>query len=256
MSRLSSTAVMARRVEPAASLDFFPTPPWATRALCRHVLPVVDPDDHLFHLPVWDPCCGEGHMALALGDTFDTVHASDILDYGGNKVADFLHDDFRWKPANWIVMNPPFNHALEFVQKALDLAYRGVAMLARTSIVEGEGRHRDLYSVHPPMMIAQYVERVPMHRGRWVVNGTTASSYCWLLWMKAWGKPIIGDTRFMWIPKSRRVLERHDDWLRFRGCVDIPEKHPARMLQREGYWDGSGDRRAEAEPAQAALFGG
>ena len=33
-----STAVMARRVEAPDSLDFFPTPPWATRALVEHVL--------------------------------------------------------------------------------------------------------------------------------------------------------------------------------------------------------------------------
>lgn len=39
VARLTSTAVMARRVEPADSLDFFPTPPWATRAFCEHVMP-------------------------------------------------------------------------------------------------------------------------------------------------------------------------------------------------------------------------
>jgi hypothetical protein len=31
----TSHAVMAQRVEPAHSLDDFPTPPWATRALLR-----------------------------------------------------------------------------------------------------------------------------------------------------------------------------------------------------------------------------
>ena len=30
-----STAVMQRRIEPHDSLDFFPTPPWATRALVK-----------------------------------------------------------------------------------------------------------------------------------------------------------------------------------------------------------------------------
>jgi hypothetical protein len=32
-----STSVMARRVEPPDSLDFFPAPPWATRALCEYL---------------------------------------------------------------------------------------------------------------------------------------------------------------------------------------------------------------------------
>ena len=35
------TAVMARRREPPDALDYFPTPPWATRALFRHVLPAL-----------------------------------------------------------------------------------------------------------------------------------------------------------------------------------------------------------------------
>lgn len=33
-----SSAVMARRIEPPDSLDWFPTPPWATRALLELVL--------------------------------------------------------------------------------------------------------------------------------------------------------------------------------------------------------------------------
>ena len=33
MAQNTSTAVMARRAEAPDSLDFFPTPPWATRAL-------------------------------------------------------------------------------------------------------------------------------------------------------------------------------------------------------------------------------
>ena len=34
----TSHAVMAQRVEAANSLDNFPTPPWATRALIEHVI--------------------------------------------------------------------------------------------------------------------------------------------------------------------------------------------------------------------------
>jgi hypothetical protein len=34
-------AIMAARQEPADSLDFFPTPPFATRALVEHALPAL-----------------------------------------------------------------------------------------------------------------------------------------------------------------------------------------------------------------------
>jgi hypothetical protein len=228
MNRLSSTAVMARRVEPPDSLDFFPTPPWATRAFCEFVLPQVD--DQPYAGDVFDPACGEGHMALALADYFalDRVFASDIFDYGFGAVADFLHPDYL-RRADWIVTNPPFKLAEEFIFKALKLARFGVAMLCRTQFQEGEGRYERLYSVRPPALIAQYCERVPMHKGRWVVNGNTASAYEWFVWLVGSAEP----TRFIWIPKSRQALSRHDDWLRFSGCVDIPDNHPARKIEQE-----------------------
>jgi hypothetical protein len=54
--------------------------PWATRALFRHVLPAlgVEAVD-----TVWEPACGEGHMAEIIAE-FSTgqVVASDIYDYG------------------------------------------------------------------------------------------------------------------------------------------------------------------------------
>jgi len=57
------TAVMAARNEPPESADYFPTPPWATRALFRHVLPAIGVDEIR---TAWEPACGEGHMAKVL----------------------------------------------------------------------------------------------------------------------------------------------------------------------------------------------
>ena len=117
--------------------------------------------------------------------------------------------------------NPPFNCAVDFVERALQLAERGVAMLVRTQFLEGDGRYKRLFSRRPPQVVAQFVERVPMHRGRWVVDGSTATAYCWLVWLRTlphdWRH-----TRAIWIPPSRKALAKHDDWLRFAGCMDIP----------------------------------
>jgi hypothetical protein len=232
-ARTNSTAVMARRVEPADSLDFFPTPPWATRAFCQHVLPrfetldLAQMENGTYALTAADPACGEGHMALALREFFPLVTATDIFDYGFGGVGDFLHPDHVQAPRDWFITNPPFNLGADFIVHALDLAKRGVAMLVRTAFLEGEGRYARLFRKNPPNQIAQYIERVPMHRGRWVVNGTTATSYAWLVWHKP--TPRHGDPHFMWIPKSRVALSRHDDWLRFGGCMDLPKKHAAML---------------------------
>ncbi len=228
-SRLVSTAVMSRRFEPADSLDYFPTPPWATRAFCEHVLPhfeAIDPETGLFGVDAIDPACGEGHMVAVLREYMPAVTASDIFPYGFGGVADFTHPDEVYAPRGWVITNPPFKLAVDFVQRALQIARRGVAMLVRTAFLEGEERHALLFGPNPPALVAQYIERVPMHKGRWSVNGTTATSYCWLVWAAGGSR----EPRFTWIPKSRRILTNPDDWQRFGGCFDIPATHRAARL--------------------------
>jgi hypothetical protein len=85
------TAVMAQRREPPDALDYFPTPPWATRALFKHVLPLLDGEAIG---GVWEPACGEGHMAAVIAEfAGGPVVASDVFDYGyGTAPHDFLHD--------------------------------------------------------------------------------------------------------------------------------------------------------------------
>lgn len=221
---------MSRRHEPADSLDYFPTPPWATRAFCEHVLPVLWSCPDACQGSVLDPACGEGHMALVLDEYFDTTLAADIHDYGFGTVQDFLHPDQpeHLRKVDWIITNPPFNLAAEFVQTALQRARRGVAMLLRAQFAEGQERYRRLFSRRPPQLIAQYVERVPMHRSRWVVNGTTATAYQWFCWRKDPEHELV--TRTIWIPPCRQMLTRPDDWLAFGGCMDLPKSHKARKL--------------------------
>src|SRR5437870_4299720 len=74
-----SPAVMQQRrtVAPDA-LDYFPTPPFATRALCEFLLEHdVCLSDHV----CWEPACGEGHMARPLAEYFGDVIASDVHRY-------------------------------------------------------------------------------------------------------------------------------------------------------------------------------
>jgi hypothetical protein len=57
-------SVMGSRQEPADSIDFFPTPPWATRALMKEVLPECLPGSGWSeNWKIWEPACGEGHMS-------------------------------------------------------------------------------------------------------------------------------------------------------------------------------------------------
>ena len=83
----TSHAVMAQRLEPLDSLDDFPTPPWATRALCEHL---IEAGQNLARKSVWEPACGQGYMARPLSEYFGAVYASDVHPYGYGEVCDFL----------------------------------------------------------------------------------------------------------------------------------------------------------------------
>jgi hypothetical protein len=211
----TSTAVMQQRAEPHDSLDFFPTPPWATRALCEK-LPEL-PAGPIWQMSAWDPACGEHDMVRPLSECFASVHASDIAPYsGGHDVLDFLFE--RGRRADWIVTNPPFRLAERFIVHAMSLANAGIAMLVRTSFLEGAGRYdgsgpkgdgRGLFKPNPPSHIFQFVERVPMLKGRLERDASTATSYCWLVWE---ARPLVLSTRFHWIAPCRRRLERDADY--------------------------------------------
>ena len=100
MAQNTSSAVMQQRSEPHDSLDFFPTQPWATRALC-HWLQTFD--SALMDRVAWEPACGAGDMAKPLAEYFKLVHASDVHDYGFGAQSDFLFPHSTRHLADWII---------------------------------------------------------------------------------------------------------------------------------------------------------
>lgn len=211
-------AVMGSRQEPDDSLDYFPTPPWATRALIESVLPYLGVQAIG---SVWEPACGEGHIAEVLREYAEgPVIATDIHPYGySRQILDFLDD--RGHPADWIVTNPPFGDKTEdFVLRALDRAKVGVAMFVRMQWLEGVGRYESVFRDNPPTTIAFFAERVNLCKGRWDPDGTTATAYIWLVWLKG-----EAPRAPFWIPPGRRkALERIDD-------ADVFTAHPVMFRQ-------------------------
>lgn len=222
MIPLGHTSVMASRREPPDSLEFFPTPPWATRALLRVVLPRVLGRYHI--ASAWDPCCGEGHMAEVLAEDVPIVHATDVFEYGrGYAFADFLDDGTRIAPGvDLIAMNPPFRPAVRFVLRALQQA-PVVAALLRTQWLEGIGRYEDLHRDTSATLYAPFVERVPMVKGRWDPNASTATAYAWFVWVRdAQPQP-----HFLIPPGQRRELTLPSDIARFADRTTAPFVYPA-----------------------------
>jgi hypothetical protein len=205
MAQNTSSAVMQQRKEPHDSLDDFPTPPWAGRALCEHVLRPWLVAAH-GTLTVLEPACNRGYLARGLGDYFKRVVVSDIFDYGiGAKRADYLFDQVHG--AHFIITNPPFRLASQFIEKALRESEIGCAMLVRSAFLEGVDRYKTLFKIQPPTIVAQFTERVPMVKGRCDGKASSATAYCWLVWLHG-----EAPRPFQWIPPCRKQLERPGDY--------------------------------------------
>ena len=211
MQPTDNYAVTARRLSPKEeSLDDFPTPPWATRALLEHVIPKDITKDQI----CWEPAANRGYMSRPLNEYFKYVMESDIHDYGDRNVVDFLNTeiDRTNSTIHWVITNPPFNKAQQFIEKAQKVAIDGVAMLTRTSFLEGVMRYQTMFLKNPPDIVAQFAERVPMVKGRCDPKASTATSYCWLIWFIDNLPDVDKTTILTWIPPCRKQLEREGDY--------------------------------------------
>lgn len=207
MGQNLSSAVMQQRSEPHTSLDDFPTPPWATRALCDWI---QDRGYQTHDMTCREPAANRGHMVKPLREYFGEVEASDIHDYGaGFSVHDYLFGDDPVGVVGWTITNPPFRLAQQFITQARNTSRHGVAMIVRSAFLEGIGRYNDLYSTGAPTDILQFSERVVMHKGKLSAKGSTATAYCWLIWRK---NDRTGRTAFDWIPPCRKKLEKASDY--------------------------------------------
>jgi hypothetical protein len=215
---------LGRNVAPRA-LNYFPTPPWATRALCEFL---EAERGSLKGLICWEPACGEGHMVRPLQEYFAEVVATDVHRYGDHHdLFDFTLSKLercsqsREQP-DFVITNPPFTLAFDFIEAAAVTARVGFAMLVRSAFLEGGDRHQRLWSRFPPDYVLQFSERVVMLENRLIRAGDvdpfnaidpdkrarSATSYCWLVWIKG----SLGDTRLRWIGPSRAGLERRGDY--------------------------------------------
>lgn len=225
---------MQQRVEPHDSLEYFPTPPWAARALCEFL--AAELGEPLDVLRCWEPACGEGHLAKGLRDYFEIVRETDVAHYDPDHgICDFVDRGARQFEADWIITNPPFALGEQFVQLANERTRRGCAMFVRSAFAESGERYHTLFSPDErPAYELVFCERVVLLKGRLIQSGkpdpfnldedgkpkraSSATAYSWLIWL-----PGNHDTRKRWIrPGTRRLLERPGDYPDYKHL--FPEK--------------------------------
>lgn len=158
-------------------LDFYETPSWAVRAVLP-ILPVKE------GTRILDPGCGTGAILRAVGAAFPE---NEILGLEKDEARfraceastdlPIMHGDFFSHAERYdlIVSNPPYSHALEFVQYALSLA-PVVAMLLRLPWLAGQAR-ADWHRENPSHV--NVLPRRPSFTGD---GKTDATEYAWFIW--------------------------------------------------------------------------
>lgn len=168
----------------ARGFDFYETPAAAVEAILPHLPCAAD---------VLDPCAGRGAILAALGGLpagsqqtplgrawlrgfeIDRAHIDgEQRPYVGQR--DALARD-GWGRPGLVIMNPPFNRAIEFVERALVEVERGgtVAALLRLGFLES-GRRIAFHAAHPSDVYV--LARRPSFTG----GRTDNAAYAWFLW--------------------------------------------------------------------------
>lgn len=164
-------------------LDFYQTPPCATRALIKA--------ERLPH-GIWEPHCGYGAIVEVLLDAGHAVAATDVEMRGyphQSHALDFLDTICTPPGVDGIVMNPPFAQAAIHVKHALTICPYVCALLRLTFLEAGTektdaGRAR-LFCLDRGHLARVHVfrARLPMmHREGWTgKKSTNTVAFAWFV---------------------------------------------------------------------------
>jgi hypothetical protein len=181
---------------PPQKNQFYPTPPWVTRALLRHV--------DVVGKRVWEPAAGDHRMADVLRHAGADVLTSDIADYGSrhNLIFDFLDGSSvtEWA-CEMLITNPPFGArnelAVRFAELALLRCAGTVALLLNANFDFAKTR-RHLFADNPRFFAKiALVDRIRFHDGPHHKDGT--QDHAWFIWS---GQPCLFAPRLIWDGKS------------------------------------------------------
>lgn len=170
--------------------DLYETPLSMTRAL-------LDREKFRKNGHFLEPACGGGAIVRVLAERFENINFYD-------KDVDFLTEDRKF---DYIITNPPYSLADEFVEKAKSLKPRKFAMLLRTNYLSGQKRIRA--GVFSGLSHVYIFSRMPDLRAPIREDGkfpTAAIVYGWFVWDRyKIGNPVIS-----WIDNGNFVLRKGD----------------------------------------------
>lgn len=145
--------------------DFYPTPPEATQALLEFL-----------RLPegtvIWEPACGECHMAVVMQMNGYDVLATDI-----QTGTDYL--TVGCMKCDWIITNPPFCLADQFIRRSIENG-KPFALLLKSQYWHARKR-LGLFREYPPSAVCPLTWR-PDFMFKKRGGGSPLMDVCWVVW--------------------------------------------------------------------------
>lgn len=173
--------------------DNYPTPHWCYEALGEALQP-----DSKFLIRTLEPCCGDGRIAKWLWNHWQVTS----FDIRSNPSIDYL----KWKaPHNYdyIITNPPYRKAFQFVKKAYEEATCTV-MLLKLDFLGSETR-REWLDSHKPTGLYVLSSRPSFTPDQ----ATDMHNYAWFVWDKTNGQ--LSKTGIHFIRKPVTVERTNND---------------------------------------------
>ena len=96
-------------------------------------------------------------------------------------------------------MNPPYSVIEPFVIRSLEIAEKGIIMLARLQFLEGSGRYEKILKDNPPTDVYVYVDRIQCWKNGIEPEGSSAQAYAWFVWDKTAEQ---GNTQIHWLRRA------------------------------------------------------
>jgi hypothetical protein len=159
-------------------MDFYIEPRWAVDLFL---------DAENMPGPVWDPACGSGTIPTSCQARGILAAGTDAADRGFGPVHDFLGMEPSPMLAGVasIITNPPYKLAQQFVERALTIATRKVAVLVQSKFPYSQGRHR-LFTANPTSKVYFLSDRPSMPPGEKLLAGNVKPEggkmdYCWIV---------------------------------------------------------------------------
>lgn len=167
--------------------DFFQTPPEATRALLANI-------DIPRGVTLWESSCGLGAISKVLEANLPNKVLSTELNkdrYGIGGVDFFKADDYVPKEPFWIITNPSYRIADNYIRQAFKYGAETVIMLLRTAYLESAKVREDILNNGHLLRVFLIKERLKMYPEEYTgdKNQTSKYTHSWFIWNKRYINP-------------------------------------------------------------------